>query len=141
MSDYGSDAALLAPPPMVFAPDLSLQRSLLANGDWLRIEQRPGEIVISNAESSHTYVPGERSVVSVPGGVADQRSGWKGRAYWISLKPQVGPRATETFALSPDGKQLIETIELGKDGRVPSLTVKRTYDPTREPPSAVPTDD
>ncbi|HEY2591822.1 MAG TPA: hypothetical protein VGI35_09550 [Steroidobacteraceae bacterium] len=138
----GADAALLAEPPMVFAPDVSEQRSLLANGDWLKIEQRPDEIVISNGQSTHSYVPGERSVVSVPGGVADQSSGWKGHEYLISLKPQVGPSSTQTFKLSPDGKQLLETIEIGKDGRIPSLKVTRVYVPTQEPPSsAVPSED
>jgi hypothetical protein len=139
---YGSDAALLALPPMRFGPDISLQKSLLAGGDWLTIQQRQGEVVIANAESSRTYVPGERSVVSVPGGVADQRSGWKSHEYWISLKPQVGPSATETFKLSPEGKQLIETIDIGRDGRIPRLKVTRVYLPTREAaPSQVPSED
>lgn len=137
----GADAALLATPRMVFGPDLSLQRSLLANGDWLKIEQRPDEFVISNGETSRSYVPGERSVVSVPGGVADQRSGWKSHGYWISVKPQVGPSSTETFKLSPDGKQLIETIDIGRDGRVPAIKVTRVYVPTQEPPSALPSQD
>lgn len=137
----GTDAALLAQPRMVFAPDLTLQRNLLAKGDWLKIEQRPDELVISNGETSRSYVPGERSVVSVPGGVADQRSGWKKREYWISLKPQVGPSATETFKLSPDGKQLIENIDIGRDGRVPGVKVTRVYVPTQEPPAAFPSDD
>lgn len=137
----GSDAALLAPPTMVFAPDVSEQRSLLANGDWLKIEQRPDEVVISNVQGSRSYIPGQRSVVSVPGGVADQRSGWKGHEYWIKLTPQVGPTSTQTFKLSPDGKQLLETIEIGRDGHVPSVKVTRVYVPTQEPPSAVPTED
>lgn len=139
---YGSDAALLAPPQLVFAPDVSLQRSLLENGDWLKIEQRPDEVVISTGASSRSYVPGERSVVSVPGGVADQNSGWKSREYWISLKPQVGPSVTETFKLSPDGKQLIEYIEIGRDGHIPGLKVTRVYLPTQDQaPSALPSQD
>jgi len=136
-----SDAALLQQPRMVFGPDLSLQRNLLASGDWVKIEQRPDEFVISNGETSRSYVPGERSVVSVPGGVADQRSGWKSGGYWINLKPQVGPSATETFKLSPDGKQLIETIDIGRDGRIPAVKVTRVYVPTQEPPSALPSED
>lgn len=139
---FGNDAALLAPPRLVFAPDISLQRSLLANGEWLKIAQGPGEFVVANAEGSRSYVPGERSVVSVPGGVADQRSGWRSREYWISLRPQIGPSATETFKLSPDRKQLIEIIDIGRDGRVPALKVTRVYVPTKEgAPSAVPSGD
>lgn len=142
LGGYGSDAALLAPPPMVFAPDISLQQRLLANGDWLKIVQKPDEVVISDAGSSSSYVPGEHSVVSVPGGVADQRTGWKSHEYWIVLKPQVGPTATKTFKLSPDGKLLVETIEIGRDGRIPSLKVTRVYVRTQEePPAAVPSED
>jgi hypothetical protein len=142
LGGYGEDAALLAEPPLTFAPDVTEQRNLLANGDWLKIEQRADEIVISNAQSSHSYVPGQHSVVSVPGGVADQRSGWKGNEYEISLKPQVGPSSTQTFKLSPDGKQLLETIEIGRDGRIPSIKVIRVYVPTQEgAPSAVPSED
>ena len=97
--------------------------------------------MISNAQGSHSYVPGQRSVVSVPDGVADQRSGWHGHEYVISIKPQVGPSSTQTFKLSPDGKQLLETIEIGRDGRIPSIKVTRVYVPTQEPPSAVPSGD
>ncbi len=137
-----SDDALLAMGPVdTFPPDISLQKSLLAGGDWLKVEQRPEEIVIANAESSRSYVPGEHSVVGVPGGVADQRSGWKGREFWIILKPQVGPSATEKLRLSPDGKQLIETIEVGSDGRIPRLDVTRVYVPAHEVPSDVPSED
>lgn len=129
-------------PLNTFPPDISLQKSLLAGGDWLRIDQRPDALVITNAETSRSFVPGERSVVSVPSGVADQRSGWKGREYWIELKPQVGPSATEKFKLSADGKQLIETIEVGSEGRIPRLDVTRVYVPAHDLPAApLPSDD
>jgi hypothetical protein len=133
--------ALLATAPEELAPDIGFQKSLLAGGDWLRIEQRPDELVISNGDSSHSYVPGERSVVSVPSGVADQRSGWKGREFWIEIKPQVGPSALEKLRLSPDGRQLIQTIEVGGEGRIPKLEVTRTYVPAAGAPAAVPAGD
>ncbi|MGH8260595.1 MAG: hypothetical protein ACREUG_13030, partial [Steroidobacteraceae bacterium] len=113
-----------------FPPDIALQQSLLAGADWLRIQQQPGELVITNAETSRSFAPGERSVISVPSGVADQRSGWKGGEYWVEIKPQVGPAATEKLRLSPDGKQLIETIEVGSEGPIPRLDVKRVYVPS-----------
>lgn len=139
----GDDALLaLGAATDMYPPNIDLQKELLAGGDWLRIEQRPGELIITNAAASHAYVPGQRSVVSVPSGVADQRSGWKGREYWIELKPQVGPSATEKFKLSADGKELIETIEVGGEGRVPRLEVTRVYLPSSNVPAApVPSDD
>jgi len=121
-----------------FPPDLSLQQSLLAGGDYLRIEQRPNEIVIANGETTRSFVPGEKSVVSVPSGVADQRSGWKGKEYWVEIHPQVGPSATEKLRLSDKGDQLIETIDVGSEGRVRPLHVTRVYTRTREIPLVVP---
>lgn len=123
---------------LYFPPDLSFQQSLLAGGDYLRIEQRPNELVISNGEITRSFVPGEKSVVSVPSGVADQRSGWKGKEYWIEIHPQVGPSATEKLRLSDKGDQLIETIDVGSEGRVRPLHVTRVYTPTRAIPLVVP---
>ncbi len=121
--------------------DISLQRSLLSGGDYLRIQQRPDEFVVWNGDTTRSYVPGEQSVVSVPSGVADQRSGWKGKAYWISIRPQLGPNVTEEFHLSDDGKHLIETIDVASDHRVHSLKVTRVYDPTQAVPVNVPEGD
>jgi hypothetical protein len=121
-----------------FPPDISLQASLLAGGDFLKIEQRPGELIIANGETTRSFVPGEKSVVSVPSGVADQQSGWKGKEYWIELKPQVGPRATEKLRLSDKGDQLIETIDVSSEGRVKALHVTRVYTPTGNIPIALP---
>jgi hypothetical protein len=118
--------------------DISLQQSLLSGGDFLKIEQQPNELVISDGETTRSFVPGEKSVVSVPTGVADQSSGWKGKEYWIEIKPQVGPRATEKLRLSDKGEQLIETIDVGSEGRVRRLHVVRVYTPSRGVPIIVP---
>jgi hypothetical protein len=119
-------------------PDISLQLSLLAGGDFLKIEQRPEEFVIGNGETTRSFVPGEKSVVSVPSGVADQESGWKGKQYWIEIKPQVGPRVIERLHLSDKGDQLIETIDVSGEGRVKALHVTRVYNPTRDVPIVLP---
>ncbi|MGB6449569.1 MAG: hypothetical protein WBE92_02335 [Steroidobacteraceae bacterium] len=121
--------------------DISLQQSLLSGGDYLKIQQRPDEFVVWNGDTTRSYVPGEQSVVSVPSGVADQRSGWKGKAYWISIRPQVGPSVTEEFHLTDDGKHLIETIDVASDHRVRSLKVTRVYDHSQLPPVNVPEGD
>ncbi|HTX24567.1 MAG TPA: hypothetical protein VMD03_07920 [Steroidobacteraceae bacterium] len=115
--------------------DITLQLSMLRGGDFLRIEQRPSELVVSNGDTTRTFVPGERSVVSVPSGVADQRSGWKGKQYWIQIRPQVGPSVTEKLRLSDKGDQLIETIDITGEGRVRPLHVTRVYTPARGIPA------
>jgi hypothetical protein len=117
--------------------DTTLQQSLLSGGDFLKIEQRPSELAISNGETTRSFIPGERSVVSVPSGVADQSSGWKGKEYWIEIKPQVGPRVTEKLRRSDKGDQLIETIDVGSEGRVKPLHVVRVYNPAQEAPGVV----
>jgi hypothetical protein len=119
-----------------FVPDITIQQSLLRGGDFLRIEQREGEFIIADGETTRSFVPGEKSVISVQTGVADQRSGWKGKEYWIDIKPQVGPRVTETLRLSDKGDHLIETIDVGSEGRVKRLHVTRVYKPTRDAPIA-----
>ena len=123
------------------APDITLQSSLLRGGGWLRIEQRPGELRVDNGDTSHSFVAGERSVVSVPSGVADQSAGWKGKEFRIEVHPQVGPRVSEAYRLSDDGKHLIHTIQVASEGRIPAVKVTRVYDPTNELPEALPAGD
>ncbi|HUK01206.1 MAG TPA: hypothetical protein VLW26_02910 [Steroidobacteraceae bacterium] len=121
--------------------DLSLQRDALRGGDWLQIEQKPTEFRIFDGNTTHTYTPGERSVVSVSTGVADQRSGWSGSEYRVLLVPQIGPRMQQSYRLSSDHKQLVETIEVGSEGHIPALKVTRVYDPTTGPPRSMPLGD
>jgi hypothetical protein len=118
--------------------DISLQRSLLSGGGYLQIEQRTDEFIVSNGDTTNNYVPGENSVVSIPNGVAQRRSGWKKKAYWVELQPEYGPHVTEKFRLENGGKRLIETINVASDGRVRRLEVTRVYEPTRDVPTLLP---
>jgi hypothetical protein len=111
-----------------YRPPLDVQTEVLKGGDLLRIRQEQEEVVISNELTSHSFTPGSRSVVSVPSGVADQSSGWKGRSYVVEIVPQVGPRVRETYALAANGQQLIVTINVGSEGGNKSLKVTRVYD-------------
>jgi hypothetical protein len=121
-------------PPML---DVELQTSVLRGGEWLKIDQRDSEFIISNGDTSHSYVPGEKSVVSVPSGVADQMSGWKGKEFRIHIKPQLGPGVTESYTLSDDGKRLIAHIDIAREGRIPAIKVTRVYVPTQEIPQGI----
>lgn len=130
-------------PPLVepVLPDIGLQLAELRGGEWLRIEQKPTELMIANALGSRSFTPGQRSVVSVPSGVADQQSGWKGKEFRIQLHPQEGPRVVETYRLSDDGRHLLQTIDIAADGRLPAVKVNRQYDPTQQPPGSLPSGD
>jgi hypothetical protein len=139
---YSPDRDIVPPLPQYRPPiDLSLQAAELRGGEWLHIEQRGAEIVISNGSATRSFTPGARSVVSVTTGVADQSSGWKGKEFWIDVKPQVGPRMIERYRLSDDGMHLIESISIQSEGRVPKLDLTRVYDPAGEGGKSVPAGD
>lgn len=118
-----------------YRPPIDFQTNAMLGGEWLKITQTDTEMSIMNAARSRTYTFGQHSVVSVTSGVADQATGWKGHAYVVFLTPQIGPAVQESYALSPDGRQLLVKITVGSEGRNKSITVKRTYDRSNRDPS------
>jgi hypothetical protein len=120
---------------MQYRPPLDFQTNELLGGQWLKIQQTDSEMRIANAARSRSYTAGERSVVSVPSGVADQVSGWKGRSYMIYLSPQVGPRVQESYTLSSDGRQLVVKISVDSEGKNEAIKVIRTYDRSNRDPA------
>src|SRR6202035_2345293 len=82
---------------------------------------------ISDGTNNRSFMPGRKSVVSVPEGVADQHSGWKSRAYVIDVRAQAGPETIERYRLSEDGQHLFAEIQ-STGGNMPSIKIKRVYD-------------
>jgi hypothetical protein len=119
------------PDPLRRSPMAHVILDTIARGDFLTVRQGPGEFVLDYGASQRHFTPGARSVVSAEGGVGDQISGWKGRAYVIDVKAQNGPRVTDEYSLSGDGKQLLEKLSLGS-GELPGVELKRVYRPTDE---------
>lgn len=117
-----------------YRPPIDFQTNALLGGQWLKIRQSDSEVNIVNAATTRSFTPGERSVVSVPSGVADQISGWSGRGYLIQLRPQIGPEVEETYTLSADGKQLLVRINVGSEGRNQAIRVTRVYDRSTKDP-------
>lgn len=137
----GPQAGLMPSEAAYKAPvDLSLQKSLLSGGEYLEIKQRDDVLEVSNGETTETLVAGESSVVSVPEGAADRRSGWKGKQFWVELHPEFGPDVTEKFRLRQGGKRLVETIDIAGHGRVRRLVVTRVYRPASSVPTLLPED-
>ncbi|HTD13371.1 MAG TPA: hypothetical protein VK676_15010 [Steroidobacteraceae bacterium] len=113
----------------------------LARGDFLSVRTGAGEVVFDYGTTVRSFTPGQHSVVSAEGGVGDQVSGWSGRDYVISVKAQLGPDLAERYALSADGKHLIETLRIGP-AELPVINLTRVYDPTSETaPRHLPTND
>ena len=120
----------------LYRPPLDFQTNALLGGQWLKIRQTDSEVGIVNAATSRSFTAGEKSVVSVTSGVADQAAGWSGRKFIVYVSPQIGPRVEETYTLTPDGKQLLVKIEVSSEGRNKAMKVVRTYDrSTRDPAS------
>jgi hypothetical protein len=118
-----------------YRPPIDFQTNALLGGQWLKISQSDTEMVIANAAATRHFTPGQQSVVSVTSGVADQVSGWSGRKYVVSVRPQVGPKIEESYALSPDGRQLLVAISVGSEGRNQAIKVSRVYDRSSKDPA------
>ncbi len=120
----------------LYRPPIDFQTNALLGGQWLKIGQTDTEVSIGNAATSRSFTPGEKSVVSVTSGVADQVAGWSGRTFLVHLSPQIGPKIRETYTLSEDGRQLVVKIDVSSEGRNKAMKVVRTYDrSTRDPAS------
>jgi hypothetical protein len=131
-----------APPdPLRRSPMMHVLTEALARGDFLTVRQSADELVLDYGTSVRSFTPGVHSVVSAERGVADQISGWSGREYVIEDKAQIGPNVVERYALSRDGRRLIETLRIGP-AELPAVELKRVYDHTDEAiPHALPTTD
>jgi hypothetical protein len=135
-AESGPDPALAQPPPpgahfdpLRRSPMAHVLQNMVARGDFLTVRQGPGEFVLDYGTSHRTFTPGQHSVVSAEGGVGDQISGWKGRAYVIEVKAQNGPAMSEEYELSADGKQLVAKLHIGSS-ELPAVNLTRVYRPT-----------
>ncbi len=127
--------------PLRRSPMAAVIRTMLERGDYLTVRQSPDEFVLDYGTSRRSFTPGQHSVVSAEGGVGDQNAGWHHSAFVIKVKPQNGPEVTETYALSADGKQLLETLFIAS-AELPAEGIKRVYERTSETaPRQLPTID
>jgi hypothetical protein len=108
-------------------------QDVMARGEYLTIHQGAEEIVFDYGTSRHSFTPGAHSVVSSENGVADQKSGWNKRGYVIVVTPQMGPEITDSYALSDDGKRIIEKLHIA-NYELPAQTLTRVYASAASPP-------
>ena len=125
---------------MRYTPYPTLFASDLLRSEVLTIRQTAGSVALDYGTSVRRFTPGEHSVVSVPGGVADQRTGWKGKEFVVDIRSQVGPDMTERYSLSPDKKQLIVRVHMS-GSNLPNVNLTRVYEPGSYSPRAFPTND
>jgi len=116
--------------PLRRSPMAHVVTALLQRGDFITIRQSASRVVLDYGGLERTYVPGEKSVVSAEGGVGDQSAGWKGREFVITIRGQ-NNTVTESYGLSPDGKQLIMKLYIAP-AELSAVTLLRVYNPTSE---------
>jgi len=132
--EAAQQAAAIAAPhfdPLRNSPTMHALTAILGRSDFLTIRQSPDQMVFDYGTTVRRYTPGGHSVVSSETGVADQNSGWNSKAYFIDVKPQIGPEVTEEYGLSPDGKHLVLKLQIGSFD-LPKVKLTRVYDPTGE---------
>jgi hypothetical protein len=117
--------------PLRHSPMAAIIRTMVERGDFLTVHQSPTEVMFDYGTSRRSFTPGLHSVVSAEGGVGDQNVGWSHKSFVIKVRPQNGPEVTESYTLSPDGKQLLETLAIA-NAELPAEVIKRVYDPTSE---------
>lgn len=111
-------------------PHVSPVDELMSNvppGDYLRIGVSAATFTVTSGDSSNQYTPGQLSDISAEQGDAQQISGWKGSAYVIDTKPQLGPEIIQSYDLTKEGR-LIMTLRLSGGGT--KFTFTRIYDRT-----------
>jgi hypothetical protein len=129
------------PDPLQHSPMMRTLSQVLARGDYLTVLQASDRMTFDFGTIQRSYTPGGRSVVSAETGVADQTSGWDGRAYVINIKAQLGANVIERYSLSADGTQLIDKVHIGP-AELKAVELTRVYRRTTEPaPRAVPMTD
>jgi hypothetical protein len=116
--------------PLQRSPMAHTIMNAVARGDFLTIRQRPDEFVLDYGTTRRSFTPGQHSVVSAEGGVADQISGWDGHTYVIEVKEQYGSTIKEEYSLSGDGA-LLEKLHVGAS-ELPAVNLTRVYRPNRD---------
>lgn len=127
--------------PLQWSPVMHVLSSYLARGEFLTIHETADQMVFDYDGSVRRFTPGEHSVVSAEGGVADQTTGWKGNEYVINIRAQDGPSIVEHYGLSPDHQHLVAKVRIS-GGPFGKVDLTRVYDHTDEiAPRAVPSSD
>jgi hypothetical protein len=101
----------------------------------LTITQTGSEVTITDKEGRTRVLKTDGSKVMEergPGGPAEVRASWeKDGTLVVKVKPEEGPKRTESFIVSNDGKHLYVTLTLEGDGRRPERKIRRAYDPAK----------
>jgi len=122
------------------------QRPSLAALNTLTIAQSGNEVTITDQQGRTRALRADGSKVrddKAPGGPAELQARWDtDGSLTVQVKPDKGPKRTESYIVSNDGKHLYLLLTMEGDGRRPEFKVRRAYDPAapEEKPAAPPAD-
>jgi len=106
------------PPPSFAALDVL---TITQQGDQLTLADKNGNTRV--VKTDNHKVRDEKA----PGGPTELRASWdKDGILTVEVKPDKGPRRTESYLVSNDGKHLYVTLRLEHNGR--ELKIRRAYD-------------
>jgi hypothetical protein len=99
----------------------------------LTITQKGNEVTITDQEGHARVLRADGSKVrddKAPGGPAELQARWDtDGSLTVRVKPDKGPKRTESYIVSNDGKHLYLVLTMEGDGRRPELKIRRAYDP------------
>ena len=120
-------------------------RAALAALDELTITQQGDQVTITDKEGHTRVLKTDGSKIrddKAPGGPAELRASWdKNGILTVEVKPDKGPKHTESYIVSNDGQHLYLTLTLEGDGRRPEMKIRRAYDPASEEKPGAPESD
>jgi hypothetical protein len=125
--DLGGDAGRQGPPSF-------------AALDVLTITQQGDQVTLADKEGNTRVLKADNHKVrddKAPGGPVELRAGWdKDGILTVEVKPDKGPKRTESYLVSNDGKHLYITLSLDHNGR--EMKIRRAYDsaPDEKAPAA-----
>ena len=133
------------PPPEEGTGDSGGPRAFLAALDELSITQQGDQVTITNKEGRTRVLKTDGSKIrddKAPGGPAELRASWdRNGILTVEVKPDKGPKRTESYIVSNDGEHLYLTLTLEGDGRRPEIKIRRAYDPASEEKPGAPESD
>jgi hypothetical protein len=122
------------------------QRPSFAALNTLTITQQGSQVTITDQEGRARTLRADGGKVRdehAPGGPAEiQASLDPDGALTVQVKPDKGPKRTESYIVSNDGKHLYLVLTMEGSGSRPEFKVRRAYDPAapEEKPAAQPAD-
>jgi hypothetical protein len=121
-------------------------RAALAAFDELTITQQGDQVTITDKEGRTRVLKTDGSKIrddKAPAGPTELRASWdKNGILTVEVKPDKGPKRTESYIVSNDGQHLYLTLAIEGNGRRPEMKIRRAYDPAAaEKPGAPESDE